>query len=61
MTYSSELKEQIPDEISYLGNGSQYFLTSLGYNNWTDYQMNERKNIKQMEDIDVHLEDGRGR
>lgn len=54
-----ELRDAIPESMSYLKSGSvSEFLSGLGYENWHEYQMNERKNIKDLNAIEAYVDNG---
>ena len=56
---NSETMDAIPDNLSFLkGGNSQEFLTQLGYDDWHDYQMNERNNIKDLQSIENYIDNG---
>ena len=54
---SDELKQQIGNNLDYLGTGSSsIFLETFGYSNWDEYNMSERKNIKQDYAVENYLQ-----
>ena len=57
-----ELSDAIPENMSYLKSGNvSEFLNGLGYADWHEYQMNERKNIKDLNSIVAYINNGRGK
>lgn len=56
---SPELMDAIPASMSYLKTGNVAdFLAGLGYTDWHEYQMNERKNIKDLNAIEAYVDNG---